>query len=136
MGHRVDAYPSQAQKATAMYKTLILSALTAAIAVAAPAVHAGELADRTATHVTVSMSDVDFQNPGAQAKQAYKRVVAAAHNACDSNSDDMMTQAADHACEHQAVKGALSDLNQPALYRAAGLDNTKAPQQYAFNDRR
>ena len=118
-----------------MYKTLILSALTAALAVAAPAVHAGELADRAATHVAVSMSDVDFQNP-AQAKQAYKRVVAAAHDACDSNSDDMMTQAADRACEHQAVKGALNDLNQPALYRAAGRDYTKAPQQYAFNDRR
>ncbi len=118
-----------------MYKTLILSALTAVIAVAAPTVHAGELADRTATHVTVSMTDIDFQNP-AQVKQAYKRVVAAAQSACDSNSDDMMTQAADRACEHQAVKGALSDLNQPALYRAADIDNTKAPQQYAFNDRR
>ena len=118
-----------------MYKTLIISALTAAVAIAAPAVHAGTGSDRTAAHVTVSLRDLDFQNP-AQVQTAYKRVVAAAHNVCDSDSDDFMTQAADRTCERQAVKDTLSTLNQPALNQAAGYAATKAPEQFAFNDRR
>ncbi len=118
-----------------MYKTLIISALTAVVAMAAPVVHAGTVADRTAAQTSVSVRDIDFQNP-AQVRTAYKRVVAAAHSVCDSNSDDMMTQAADRACERQAVKATLGTLNQPALDRAAGYAAAKAPQQYAFNDRR
>ncbi len=118
-----------------MYKTLIISALTAAVAVAAPVVHAGAASDRTATQATVSLRDVDFQNP-AQVQIAYKRVVAAAHSVCDSNSEDFLVQAADSTCERQAVKTTLAEINQPALYRAADHGNARTPQQLAFNDRR
>ena len=118
-----------------MYKTLIISALTAVVAMTAPVVHAGAVAERTAAHVTVSVRDIDFQNP-AQVRTAYERVVDAAHSVCDSNSDDDMTQADDRACERQAVKDALSTLNQPALDRAAAHADAKAPQEFAFNDRR
>ncbi len=83
----------------------------------------------------MSVRDVDFQNP-AQAEGAYKRVVAAARSVCDSQSDDVMTQAADSACERRAVKDALSDLNQPSLYRIAARVDGKAPAQFAYNDRR
>jgi UrcA family protein len=118
-----------------MYKTLIITALTAAVAMAAPAVHAGATSDRTAAQTTVSLRDIDFQNP-AQVQTAYKRVVAAAHSVCDSDSEDFLVQAADSTCERQAVKNTLAEINQPALYRAADRGNAKAPQQFAFNDRR
>ncbi len=117
-----------------MYKTLILSTLTAAVAMAAPAVHAGVPSERTPAHVTVSVRDIDFQNP-AQVQVAYQRVVDAAHSVCDSDSDDAMTQAADRACERQAVKDTLSTLNRPALDRVASYAAAKAPEQFAFNDR-
>ncbi len=118
-----------------MYKTLIISALTAAVAIAAPAVHAGDLSERTPAHMTVSVRDIDFQNP-AQVQIAYKRVVAAAQSVCDSDSDDLMTQAADRTCERQAVKDTLSTLNRPALNQVADYAAAKAPEQFAFNDRR
>ena len=119
-----------------MYKTLIAAAFTAAVAIAAPAVHAGDMnAVRTDDHMTVSLRNVDFQNP-VKAQEAYNRLVAAAHNVCDSQSGNLMIQAEDRACEQQAVRDALNDLQQPALYRVAQLANPKAPQQFAFNDRR
>lgn len=119
-----------------MYKTLIAAAFTAAVAIAAPAVHAGEApANRTADQTTVSLRDVDFNNP-AQAQSAYNRLIAAAHNVCDSQTGDIMVQAEDRACEHQAIKDALNDLQQPALYRIADRADNKSQPQLAFNDRR
>jgi UrcA family protein len=119
-----------------MYKTLIISALTAVFAMAAPVVHAGEAAShRTADQVTVSTRNVDFQNP-AQVERIYNRVVTAARSVCDSDGGDIMTQADDKACEQQAVKDALDELHQPALYQVADRVDSKAAQQYAFNDRR
>ena len=119
-----------------MYKTLIISALTAAFAMAAPVVHADEsLSGRTAAHLTVSVRDVDFQNPS-EAKTVYSRLVAAAHDVCDSQSDDVMVQAADSRCERKALKAALSDLNEPALYQVATQARGQAPKQFAFNDAR
>lgn len=121
-----------------MYKTLIAAALTAAVAIAAPAVHAADAnAVRTADHMTVSLHQVDFQNPD-QVRVAYARLTAAAHSVCDSESGNIMIQAEDRACEQQAIRDALADLQQPALYRVADADraNHKTPQQFAFNDRR
>lgn len=118
-----------------MYKTLITAAFTAALAIAAPAVHAEDVqATRTADHMTVSLRDIDFQNP-VQVRGAYNRLVAAAHNVCDSQTGDIVIQAEDKACEQEAVRDALNDLQQPALFRVAERNRTKAPQQFALNDR-
>lgn len=117
-----------------MFKTLIGAAFAAAIAIAAPAVHAGDAnAVRVDDHMTVSLRDVDFQKPD-QVRDAYNRLRAAAHTVCDSQTGDIVIQAEDKACEQQAVQDALHDLQQPALFRLAAADR-KAPQQFAFNDR-
>ncbi len=117
-----------------MYKTLIAAAFTAALAIAAPSVHAEDAnAVRVDDHMTVSLNHVDFQKPE-QAREAYGRLRAAAHAVCDSQSGDIVIQAEDKACEQQAVRDALNDLQQPALLRVAEADR-KAPQQLAFNDR-
>ena len=119
-----------------MYKTLIPAAFTAAVAIAAPAVHADDVNGvRTPARMTVPLRDIDLNNP-AQARIAYDRVVSAAHDVCDSQIDDATVQADDQACERQAIKSALDALQQPALYRIAADVDSKTSQQLAFNDRR
>lgn len=119
-----------------MYKTLIATAFTAAVAITAPAVHAQDIpAGRVADQTSVTLRNVDFQNPE-QARRAYDRLVTAAHNVCHSEGGDVLTHAEDEACERQSVKDALDQLNQPALYRIAYGSDAKPTQQLAFNDRR
>lgn len=119
-----------------MYKTLITAAFVSALAIAAPAVHAqdvpnGHVVDQT----IVTFHNVDYQNPN-QARQAYNRLVTAAHTVCDSEGGDVMAQAEDETCRQEAIKDALADLRQPALYQMADRSDDKARPQLAFNDRR
>ena len=119
-----------------MYKTLITAAFAAALTIAAPAVHAQDRPDgRIVDQTIVTFHNVDYQNP-AQARQAYDRLVTAAHTVCDSEGGDVMTRAEDETCRQQAVKDALADLHQPQMDRLAERDAGKPAQQLAFQDRR
>lgn len=119
-----------------MYKILITAAFAAAVTIAAPAVHAQDVPNgRIVDQTIVKFHNVDYQNP-AQARQAYDRLVTAAHTVCDSQGGDVMAQAEDETCRQEAVKNALADLRQPALYQIADRSDDKARPQLAFNDRR
>ncbi len=119
-----------------MYKTLITAAFAAAVAIAAPAVHAQDVPNgRVVDQTIVKFHNVDYRNP-TQAREAYNRLVAASHTVCDSQGGDVLTQAEDETCRQQAVKDALDQIHEPAMYQLAELADPKAPQQIAFNDRR
>lgn len=119
-----------------MYKTLITAAFAAALAIAAPAVHAQDVPNgRIVDQTIVKVHNADLQSP-AKAREVYDRLVAAAHTVCDSQGGDVMTRAEDETCRQQAIKAALDDLRQPALYRFAGRDDDRSQGQLAMNDRR
>lgn len=79
----------------------------------APAAHAG---DRLPPNkVAVSFRDVDFDRPET-VETLYKRLQYASKVACDTlEAEERFREADDRACERDAVKGAVRDIDRPAL---------------------
>jgi UrcA family protein len=92
-------------------------ALCALVALSAPAfAHAQDVVTGTdvATDIHVNTTGMDLAKP-ADARAAYARIKAAAHEACHSDVSDPMTQNADKACMDKAVANAAGDLQSPMV---------------------
>jgi UrcA family protein len=89
--------------------TAILGAASAGFATVATA------ADFTdARSVTVKFGDLNLSNPeGASA--LYSRIVRAAHEVCDLDSDDLATQQAARVCVDKAIADAVTKVGYPQL---------------------
>jgi UrcA family protein len=82
--------------------------------------------------VVVSVKDIDFNRPEA-VEVVYARLQYASKVACDTLEPGVpYREADDRACEREAVKGAVHDLNQPLL---TALDTRVDAQQIAAKRR-
>ncbi len=90
---------------------LVAAGLTVAAAAHAEPQRFGENPDR----VTLSVKDVDFHNPQ-QVGALYARLKQTSMIVCDTTeADEPFRNADDRACEREAVRDAVHDLNQPLL---------------------
>ncbi len=107
-----------------MFRKILFASVCATAALAAGA-HAQQ---RTADQTSVSVRNVDYNNPDKVA-QVYGRLQAAAKSVCDSDADQgPLTSNADKACETESVRDAVAQIDQPQLTRLARArshDNTE-----------
>ena len=99
---------------------LQLLVMSLAISWAGGGVHSVQM--REPTHVNVSMRGVDFKDKRST-RVFYKRLKAAAFDACDSNYDDEDKQE-DAKCARDALDRVLISINEPLLSDAAGKVTT------------
>lgn len=91
--------------------------------------------ERVADQRPVYSRDIDFSKPS-QVRALYGRLQAVAHEVCESDGErDPVTQAADDACEAQAVTDAVRDINQPQLTRLDDQKNSRTDSTLAWNER-
>ncbi len=113
-----------------MFRSILIASVCATAAFAAGA-HAQQ---RTPEQTSVSMRNVDYNNPDKVA-QVYGRLQAAAKSVCDSDGDQgPMTQNDDKACESQSMRDAVAQIDQPQLTRMADARSGRSTQ-LAMRDR-
>ena len=102
--------------------TALIPAAVLVAAAFAPVAHAE---DRFAEQTHVAVKADDFATAD-HVTMLYRRIEAAAKRVCDSDSDEatVMTQAADKACENEAISDTIQSINAPQLSR---LDPARAP---------
>jgi UrcA family protein len=101
-----------------VFTTAILGALAAGFA----GLSAG--AGMIESSVTVKYGDLNLSNPlGATA--LYSRIVAAAHQVCDS-SNDLASQVRAHACLNKAISEAVTKVGHPGLI-AVYIEKNRQP---------
>ena len=113
-----------------MFRSILIASVCATAAFAAGA----QAQQRSPEQTSVSMHDVDYNNPDKVA-QVYGRLQAAAKSVCDSDGDQgPMTQNDDKACEAQSMSDAVAQIDQPQLTRMAQARSGRATQ-LAMRDR-
>ena len=114
-----------------MNRSIVIAAVLSAATLISGAAFAQ---DRTPDQMNVSVASLDL-NKAADARTAYTKIQAAAHDVCTSDSSDPRTANDDRACEQQAATDAVRSLHSEQLAREDHQSDEQGASALAMNVR-